>query len=104
MTQIDIDALARLRDLIGGDGEDLAELTQDFTETAPDLLDKLEYSANASDWAKLKIAAHSLKSKCRDFGAVPPGNLCEALERESAQGKVLPCTETPSTWQPAWSK
>jgi len=57
MTIIDTDVLARLRDLIGGDEEDLAELIQDFTETAPDLVDEMVASTNSGDWVALKIAA-----------------------------------------------
>jgi len=89
MTKIDTDALARLRDLIGGEEEDLAELIQDFSETAPSLVDEMVVSAGDGDWIKLKINAHSLKSNCKDFGAVALGDLCEALERESAQGEVM---------------
>ncbi len=88
MTQIDTGALVRLRDVIGGDEEDLAELIQDFSETSPDLADQMAASANASDWAALKIAAHSLKSNCKDFGAVELAELCQSLESESAQGEV----------------
>jgi len=89
MTIIDTDVLARLRDLIGGDEEDLAELIQDFTETAPDLVDEMVASTNSGDWAVLKICSHSLKSNCKDFGAVVLGDLCEVLESESANGEVI---------------
>lgn len=89
MMQIDTSALVRLRDVIGGDEDDLAEFIQDFSEEAPDLVSQMIAGASAGDWPALKIATHSLKSNCKDFGALELGELCQVLESESAQGEVV---------------
>nr|CAA6808733.1 MAG: Unknown protein [uncultured Thiotrichaceae bacterium] len=88
MTQIDTSALARLRDMIGGDEEDLAEFIEDFSEIAPDLVKQMVDGIASGDWNTVKIASHSLKSNSKDLGAIALSDLCAAVENESAQGEV----------------
>jgi HPt (histidine-containing phosphotransfer) domain-containing protein len=80
--------LKRLLDVIGGDPEDLAELIEEFDTSTPQTLDKMKSAAAAGNLDALRIAAHSLKSNGRDFGAVRLANLCEALEHDCREGTV----------------
>lgn len=88
MTQIDTSALVRLRDMVGGDEEDLVEFIEDFSEIAPDLVKQMTSGVESGDWNTVKIAAHSLKSNGKDLGAVVLSDLCAVVESESAQGEV----------------
>jgi HPt (histidine-containing phosphotransfer) domain-containing protein len=85
---IDRGALCNLLDVIGGDPEDLDELLGDYRETAPELAAAISGAANSGDLQALRIAAHTLKSNARDFGAIRLSSLCEALERECRAGAV----------------
>ncbi len=85
---IDLGALRRLLNVIGGEREDLQELIDDFIDTAPTLVSKMRAASDAGDWDALRIAAHTLKSNARDFGAVRLAELCEVLERECRTGEV----------------
>jgi len=88
MTQIDISALLRLRDVIGGDAEDVEEFINDFSHIAPELVGKLVSGVEHGDWNAVKISSHTLKSNSRDFGANKLAELCASLEKESAEGEV----------------
>ena len=85
---IDQAALEKLLSAIGGDVEDLDELIDDFTIEGPDLVAKLNESANSQDWNQMRISAHSLKSNAREFGAIELGNLCQSLE-QACQAEVV---------------
>ncbi len=78
---IDRAALKRLLTVIGGDEEDLAELVEDFNESAPALATTISEAAQSGDRDAMRIAAHTLKSNARDFGAMHLSKLCEAMER-----------------------
>lgn len=86
--RIDRSAIARLLDVIGGDPEDLKELVEEFHASAPDLVGRMQSSASSGDTEGLRIAAHSLKSNGRDFGAVALAGMCERLEHECRSGTV----------------
>lgn len=88
MTQINTSALVRLREVIGGSAEDLAEFIDDFNDLAREQIGVMQQAAQSRDWNALKIASHSLKSSSKDFGADELAELCAALERESSQGDV----------------
>jgi histidine phosphotransfer protein HptB len=83
---IDAEALKRLLKLIGGDAEDLRELVDEFLETAPELSAEIGRAAEARDCDALRIAAHTLKSNARDFGAMRLSEHCAALEAECRDG------------------
>ena len=82
MEIIDEQALARLKEVIGGSEEDLHELIDDFEETAPDLLQGIKAAIDANDLTALRIASHSLKSNAREFGADTLARLCATLEKQ----------------------
>jgi HPt (histidine-containing phosphotransfer) domain-containing protein len=82
---IDREVLAKL-DFGDPPGELLALLVETFLEHAPDNLRSMQ----EGDAAGVHLAAHSLKSSARQFGALRLGDLCEAIEREAAEGRVDP--------------
>ena len=85
---IDLAALRRLLEAIGGDPEDLDELFEDYRSEAPELAAKISQAAAGGDLEGLRIAAHTLKSNARDFGATKLSALCEKLEQECRSGAV----------------
>lgn len=85
---IDLDALKRLLSVIGGDRDGLADLIVDFSEGAPELALQIRDAAEALDAARLRMAAHSLKSNARDFGAAELAVVCAALESKAREGNL----------------
>lgn len=83
---INISALRRLLEAIGGDPDDLNELFEDYRSEAPQLVAQISEAAIAGDMETLRIAAHTLKSNSRDFGAMELSRLCESLEHECRAG------------------
>ncbi len=84
---IDTAALANLKEVIGGDAEDLRELVDDFTEAMPGQTSKMQSHVADADWTGLRITSHSCKSNARDLGAVELMSLCAALELQSKNGE-----------------
>lgn len=85
---IDRKAIERLLDVIGGDSDDLLELIDEFKESTPGMLVKMQEAVAEADHNALRILAHSLKSNARDFGATTLAKLCEQLERDCKSGLV----------------
>ena len=85
---IELPALRRLLEVIGGDRADLAELIGDFVGGAPELVAQMRAASAAGDTAALTRAAHTLKSNARDFGAVRLAAMCAELEQASREGAV----------------
>ncbi|MEM8802145.1 MAG: Hpt domain-containing protein [Pseudomonadota bacterium] len=85
-TQIDLAALKKLKDLIGGETEDLAELVEDFVATFPSQVTSMRSEVAAEDWSALRITAHTCKSNARDIGATALFQKCAALELECENG------------------
>ena len=83
---IDITALAKLKDVIGGDMEDLKELINDFIASVPAQIAKMQPEVDNQDWAALRIASHSCKSNGRDMGATALTALCAELELQCKNG------------------
>ena len=77
---IDMAALKKLKDLIGGDTEDLSELVDDFIAGFPAQVARMRSEAEAKDWPALRITSHTCKSNARDVGATELFKLCAALE------------------------
>lgn len=85
---IDRSALRRLLELIGGDPADLQELLEDYRSQAPELASRISAAARSNDLEALRIAAHTLKSNARDFGARRLSTLCAGLERDCRNGTI----------------
>lgn len=86
--RIDPAALQRLLDVIGGDREDLQELLEDYLDTAPRLAAEIRAGAEIGDADAMRIAAHTLKSNARDFGAMKLSALCQELEQACREKSV----------------
>ena len=85
-TDIDMAALKKLKDLIGGETEDLAELVEDFIASFPGQVSRMRAESEAEDWAALRITAHTCKSNARDIGAMTLFQNCATLERACETG------------------
>jgi histidine phosphotransfer protein HptB len=85
---IELPALKRLLEVIGGDRADLTELIDDFRSGAPELVAQMQAASAAGDTAALTRAAHTLKSNARDFGAMRLAARCAELERASREGAI----------------
>ena len=83
---IDLSALRKLKEMIGGDAEDLAELVEDFLESLPEQLAEMRQAQSAQDWSALRIAVHSCKSNARDMGATDLAERCRVLELQCKEG------------------
>jgi len=76
---LDPAALSSLSDIMGGD-KYMFELIDSFLEDAPQLLADMQKALEEECAGDLRLAAHSLKSNCADFGAAVLSNLCRDLE------------------------
>ena len=83
---IDTAALSKLKDMIGGEAEDLAELVDDFVTAFPHQAALMHRQVADEDWGSLRISAHSCKSNARDLGAVALSSLCAELELQCKSG------------------
>lgn len=81
---IDHVALRRLLDILGNDPDEFADLLSDYLVDAPDLVDRMSRAAGTGNAEAFRIAAHTLKSNARDFGAVRLSELCAEAEAEAA--------------------
>ena len=80
---IDHSALRRLLEVVGNDKDELAELFGDYLEDAPDLARRMMEAAAEEKRDVYRIAAHTLKSNAKDFGAIRLGELCAEAESAS---------------------
>jgi len=87
-TDIDLTALRNLKNMIGGNPEDLAELIDDFVAALPEQVQQMRAHGDNGDLAALRIVAHSCKSNARDLGALHLADLCARLETEAAAAEV----------------
>lgn len=83
---IHLGALRKLKDMIGGDSEDLAELVDDFVNAFPEQMTQMRAQSESRDWGTLRITAHSCKSNARDMGATELSQLCADLELQCRKG------------------
>ncbi|MFD1196503.1 Hpt domain-containing protein [Seohaeicola saemankumensis] len=86
-SEIDHSSLKRLLDVLGNDTAELQDLLQDYIEDAPDLARRITEAAAQGDRTALRIAAHTLKSNARDFGATRLAELCAGLEKACVEGR-----------------
>jgi len=85
---LELAALRRLLEVIGGDPEDFVELVNDYLGSTPNLVTQIQKAAALSDWETVFRTAHTLKSNARDFGAFRLANCCASLESAARQGYV----------------
>ena len=93
---ISLQALARMREVIGGDKDVLAEILQSFIDEAEPLAEQVLAAARDGRLDKLGRAAHTIKSSARDFGDAELAALCADIELGSKHGalaNVIACSE-----------
>ena len=81
-------ALERMRELIGGGKDDLAEILQSFIDEAEPLAESVLAAARGGRLDTLGRAAHTIKSSARDFGDTELAALCADIEHGSKQGAL----------------
>jgi histidine phosphotransfer protein HptB len=80
------EALDKMFQMIGSDPVVMVELLESFLDETPLLLQRLRTAMKAGDAAELAMAAHTLKSTARDFGAARLTDYCQDLESQCRQG------------------
>ena len=89
MTVIDSKTLESLRELDGGNGEDLVgELIDIFLEQAPQRVDGIKKAIAAADARSLSSQAHSLKGSAANFGADALTAICQRFETGGRKGSL----------------
>jgi histidine phosphotransfer protein HptB len=94
---IDTHALDKLREIVGGEEADLAELVASFLEEGPMLVERLTIAQRSGDLAGTRRPAHSLKSNARDMGATGLSELCAKLEAQCIAGDLPLAPEIEAT-------
>jgi CheY-like chemotaxis protein/HPt (histidine-containing phosphotransfer) domain-containing protein len=90
---LDPKALEKLREMVGGDADFLAELIDTFLEDAPQMLAEMSQAVEDGDAAVLRRAAHSLKSNSADLGGMALSILCRELEGMGKAGTLAGASE-----------
>ena len=80
---LDPQALATLKELIGGDAAALKELVDSFLAEGPKLCAELEQAVGVDDAKAMARIAHTLKASARDFGATALAEACSEMERKA---------------------
>jgi HPt (histidine-containing phosphotransfer) domain-containing protein len=85
---LDRGALDELRAMTGNDPVFFDEMIDTFLADGPSLTAGMRSAADAGDAVALRLAAHTLKSNCRSFGASALAELCHEIEQRAAQGDL----------------
>lgn len=80
MTILDVRSINQLRELIGGEEEELCELIKIFLVESKEILVDMNASLQDQNLDLLRRSAHSLKSSAQDFGATQLSELNASLE------------------------
>jgi HPt (histidine-containing phosphotransfer) domain-containing protein len=86
--ELDRAALDELRAMTGNDPLFFDEMIDTFLADGPSLTAGMRVAAEAGDPAALRLAAHTLKSNCRSFGATELAELCQEIEHHAARGEL----------------
>src|SRR5207249_9342451 len=87
-TALDRAAIDRLMKIVGGKRESLVELIDSFLTDGPALLAEMHKGLAEDDAARLRRAAHTLKSNSADFGATALRDQARALEELAREGSI----------------
>jgi len=85
---VDPTALDQLLNLVGGDKYNFLKLIDSFLEETPKLLEGVRKAVENQDHEHLRRMSHTLKSTCRDFGAIRLSNLGAKLEEISKSDNI----------------
>lgn len=83
---IDLPTFEALKESMGADFID--ELLQVYYEETPQLLNNLQKALDDLDSDGFRMAAHSIKSTSKSFGAMQFGELARELEMIGREGKL----------------
>ena len=81
-------ALEKMKELIGGDNDVLAEILQSFIDEAGPLAESVLACARDGKLDILGRGAHTIKSSARDFGDAELAALCADVELRCKQGSL----------------
>ena len=90
---LDPTGLDQLLNLVGGDEDNFFKLIDSFLEETPRLLEGVRIAIENKDHEHLRRMSHTLKSTCRDFGAIRLSNLSAKLESISKAGNLKDAPE-----------
>ena len=88
MSNIDLSALERLLTLVGGNKDNYLILIDSFLEETPKLIAGIRHASENCDFELLRRMSHTLKSTCRDFGALQLSKFGERLEAIGKTGTM----------------
>ena len=83
---IDLPTYETLKEAMGADFMD--ELLQAYYDETPQLLSRLQRALDDQDCEAFRLAAHSIKSTSKSFGALQFGDLAKELEMIGREGKL----------------
>jgi signal transduction histidine kinase/DNA-binding NarL/FixJ family response regulator len=81
-------ALRNLQSMADGDTLFVPNLIATYLRTAPQMLDDIQQAVERADAPALSLAAHSLKSNCKQFGAMTLAASCAELEAQGKAGRI----------------
>jgi CheY-like chemotaxis protein/HPt (histidine-containing phosphotransfer) domain-containing protein len=84
---LDAPALRNLELMADGDAAFVPDLIATYLRLAPRLLDDLRQAAEGLDASRLTLAAHSLKSNSKQFGAALLAGICSEVEALGRAGR-----------------
>lgn len=82
-----------LRGIVGDEPEVMVEIVAYFDTVAMEIRAEMLRAAGAGDGVDAVMLAHRLKSSARSVGALPLGELCEALENNGSRGTGEPLAQ-----------
>jgi histidine phosphotransfer protein HptB len=85
---ISYQAIDKMREIIGGDRDVLAEILESFIDEAGPLAEAVRNAARDGKLDMLGRTAHTIKSSARDFGDDELAALCAAVELSSKAGAL----------------
>jgi HPt (histidine-containing phosphotransfer) domain-containing protein len=88
------EGLQSILQLAEGEASVLMEIISDVLDYTPGLLQDLALAIEQEQAPKVKLSAHSLKSSSAQIGALRLADLCEQLEKKSAQGDLNQAIES----------
>lgn len=80
---------AHLSEMSGDDREFECELLQEFLNSTPPIIEKMEQAVTGGDLRSVQLHAHTLKGSCRSLGANPMAEPCETIEALARSGDLV---------------
>ncbi len=99
---LDVDAIAALTDMLGGDSESLRELIDAFAEEVPARLAEARTGIATGDAQLTGRATHTLKSNALTFGAAQMAEVARQIEAAARTGDLDIAAELLPALEQAW--